>query len=256
MPAFVYNPVLDRSEGRALHLGFWRGEGLSWVAAPRALDREVLEAAGLVPGAVVVDVGCGLGSTLWEAAQRVADLELIGINLDEDQLRRAKELPFPQAVRWICADACVLPLPDASCTTMLCVEAAFHFSSRRKFLEEVVRVLRPGGRLVMTDLVPNPALRALKGTPVGREIERRVQAGAGPWPDFWGEEAAEILELEMLQEDDLSAATLPSWQHFLGRKPDADVQLPGDPIADACHQLGALQAVGFLKVILRVWKRR
>jgi ubiquinone/menaquinone biosynthesis C-methylase UbiE len=256
MPAIVYNPVLDRSEGRALHLGFWRGDGLSLVEAQRALDREVLAAAGLVPGAVVVDVGCGLGSTLWEAATLVSDLELIGINLDETQLGRVRGQSFPQPVRWLHADACALPLPDAFCTHLLCVEAAFHFSSRRKFLEEAARVLRPKGRLVLTDLVPSPALQVLKGTAAGRQIERRVQAGAGPWPDFWGEEATEIMELEEIHQKDWSAATLPSWRSFLGREPDANVQVPGDPIADACHQLGALQAAGFLKVILRVLQRR
>jgi MPBQ/MSBQ methyltransferase len=256
MPAIVYNPVLDRSEGLALHLGCFEEEGLSLVEAQRALDRAVLAAADLVPGSIVVDVGCGLGSTLWEAARQVKDLDLTGVNLDESQLLRAKTLTFPQPVRWIHADACVLPLPDAFCTHLLCVEAAFHFSSRRRFLEEAARVLRPGGRLVMTDLEPSQALRALKGTLAGREIERRVHAGAGPWPDFWGEEQLYVLELEERQQADWSRETLPSWRAFLGREPDADHQEPQDPIADACHQLGSLQEAGLLRVILKVFQRR
>jgi len=46
-------------------------------------------------------------------------------------------------LRWELADACRLPFPDASFNHVLCVEAMFHFASRRTFFAEAARVLSP-----------------------------------------------------------------------------------------------------------------
>lgn len=50
-------------------------------------------------------------------------------------------------------DATKLAFEDSSIDNMLCIEAAFHFSTRSRFFEEAHRVLRPSGRLVMLDVL-------------------------------------------------------------------------------------------------------
>jgi len=47
---------------------------------------------------------------------------------------------------------CRLPFPDASFNHVLCVEAMFHFASRRTFFAEAARVLKPGGAMVASDI--------------------------------------------------------------------------------------------------------
>lgn len=160
-------PALEHSFGRHIHWGYWPDPAAAQPDSPedygRAAERlsqELLAMADIRPGMRVLDAGCGFGGTLASLRAQGAGLDLVGLNIDARQLRRAAALAqegvgAPPA--FVAADACTLPFADASFDRVLAVECIFHFPSRSAFLAEVRRVLRPGGVLVLSDFVPAEA---------------------------------------------------------------------------------------------------
>ena len=102
------------------------------LAAPVATDR-------------VLDVACGTGAV----ARRIAPLvsATTGVDLNEGMLAVAGAAE--PAVDWLAADACALPIPDASFDLVLCQQGVQFLPDRASGLREMRRVLAPGGRLAL-----------------------------------------------------------------------------------------------------------
>jgi ubiquinone/menaquinone biosynthesis C-methylase UbiE len=159
--------------GRHIHWGWWeeggRGDGTlpDFEAAADRMCLQLFKAAALRDGLCVLDAGCGLGGTVATLDARYQGVSLTGLNIDARQLERARQQVRASpgnTVVFVEGDACALPFPDASFDVVLAVECIFHFPDRQRFFEEARRVLRPGGRLVLSDFVPRrrlvPALAA------------------------------------------------------------------------------------------------
>ena len=136
------------------NFGWWEeGTASGKEASDNLMAELVAMGRALEPAAParVLDVACGAGGTTRWLAEHVPGARLTAINLSEAQLAQARQRVPSAEVRYM--DGANLEFVDGSFDWVVCVEAAFHFDTRRRFLAEAARVLRPGGLLLVTDLV-------------------------------------------------------------------------------------------------------
>lgn len=111
--------------------------------APRVID-----AAQIRRGQRVLDVACGTGVLAQAVAERVGNSGMtVGVDVNEAMLNIARaKAPW---IEWHKAPAEALPLDDERFDSVLCQFGLMYFSDQRVALEEMMRVLRPGGNLAV-----------------------------------------------------------------------------------------------------------
>ena len=155
-------PATKRTRGLILDTG-WRYDLMEWFfdtflfrGKLRELRQRTAGLAHIQPGEIVLDVGCGTGTLAVEVARRVgAKGRVIGIDPGENQIARARsktsrlQLPIEFQVGVIES----LDFPDQTFDVVLSTIMMHHLSDtlKRQGLTEIIRVLKPGGRLVIAD---------------------------------------------------------------------------------------------------------
>ena len=119
--------------------------------------RRLAAAAAVRPGDRVLDAACGTGDLALAAAEAGAG-EVVGLDFSERMLERARRKS--PAIEWVNGDVLALPFPDGSFDAATIGFGVRNVADLERGLQELRRVLRPGGRLAVLEITrPRGALR-------------------------------------------------------------------------------------------------
>jgi arsenite methyltransferase len=163
-----------------------------------------LDLAALGPGEEVLDLGSGSGTDLFCAAVLVGNSgRVVGVDITDEQLAKAARLRdrdgFSQ-VELVEAHIEELPFPDASFDAVLSNGVINLSPVKGRVFEEAARVLRPGGRLAIADIVSGRALK--ERTRRNVELWAACIAGAIPRSKYLDAIEAQGLQVEEVRRND------------------------------------------------------
>ncbi len=213
--------ILEFYWGEHIHLGHYGtpAKRKDFLAAKADFVHEMVKWGGLdqLPkGTTVLDVGCGIGGSSRILA-RDYEFQVTGITISPGQVQRATELtPAGVSARFQRDDAMNLSFADGSFDVVWCIEAGPHMPDKAGFAKELMRVLKPGGILVVADWNQRDA--RVKPLVLWERWVMKQLLDQWAHPEFASIEGfAELLEATGLAQTasvttaDWTQETLPSW---------------------------------------------
>lgn len=185
--------------GGNIHVGYWTGEDdqTPLLEAINRLTDIVGEKLDLQPGQHLIDIGCGVGVPAIRLGQRV-DADITGVTISNWQVqeatRRVRAAGLRGQVQIEYGDAAALAYPDETFDAVLVFQSLQHANDRGQWLREMIRVLRPGGRVVLTEFVEEVPL-------TGEEADI-VRAGALQ-PPLRYEDVLEVIRINGMVVDEV-----------------------------------------------------
>ena len=203
-----------RYYGDSVHLGWYPAGTETLREATAKLTDLVIRLACIEPGGEVLDAGCGTGAPAIRAATTAA-CHVTGINVSRRQIRQGRLLVAQAGLAGrvsLCyGDALAMPFPDGAFRSVMCLEVATDIcgtpQARDRLLDEIWRVLEPGGTAGFCDLnlrqVPGPGEdRAVRALLYHSGAEMAVD-----WPAYFRKHGFDITSYADLHEE-----TLATWE--------------------------------------------
>ena len=154
--------LLAADHEKACCAAVYEHPGVRWLLGDElhpggeATTRRALELIGLQPGARLLDVASGRGDSALLAAREFGCL-VTGLEYGRHAVRGAQQAVdaagLGRRVGFTAGDAEAMPFADGEFDAVLCECSLCTFPNKRRAMDEMRRVLRPGGRLALADVV-------------------------------------------------------------------------------------------------------
>ena len=201
--------------GDEFHYGVFETAETALAEATAALTQKMKTGARIAPGDRLLDVGCGTGHQSCDLAQNEHAV-VLGITTSESGVAAATALATTRHLdnaRFELRDGTDNGLPDASFDVVWALESSHLMRDRQALLSESVRVLAPGGRLVLCDIIRHREIpfKEVRARRHDFAILRAVFGDAHMEPI--DQYAATLEELGMTVEntEDITGPTLPTF---------------------------------------------
>lgn len=218
--------------GEDIHVGLYQSpDEPIRDASRRTVDHLADRLGDVKPSDTILDIGAGYGGGARRLVDRLG-CRVICLNLSEAENERNRELNkeagVEDKIEVIDGSFEDIPVPDASVEYVWSQDAILHSGNRQRVLEEVDRVLKPGGRFVLTDPmraddcpegVLDPILARIHLSDLGSPGFYKEQAAKLGWSDLGYEDQAHqlvnhytrVLETTKAEESRLSGMISPDY---------------------------------------------
>ena len=138
----------------SIHLPLWQPGTRTLLEATTNGPIAMAKAARISSGQYVLDAGCGLGATAFWLAQRFA-VRVLGVSNSSSNIERCRQLAQDRdpghLTDFQVADLMHAPFPDEMFDSVWNLESINYLCPKRKYIQNVYRILKPGGTWVSTD---------------------------------------------------------------------------------------------------------
>jgi len=229
--AWTQDGILEYYWGEHIHLGYYTPAEMekgykkkNFIQAKYDFVDEMMKLGGISPAvdqnAKVLDVGCGVGGTSRYLAKNLGpNADVTGITLSPNQVKRAQELAVEQEVpnaKFQVMNALDMEFEDNTFDIVWACESGEHMPDKEAYINEMMRVLKPGGKFVMATWCQ----RDDREIPFDKKDERDLRFLYEEWthPYFISiEKYKEIIDATTLMNDvttaDWNEETIASWRH-------------------------------------------
>jgi len=229
--AWTQDGILEYYWGEHIHLGYYNKEEMAkgykkkdFIQAKYDFVDEMMKLGGINAAedstAKMLDVGCGVGGTSRYIAKSLGPkADVTGITLSPNQVKRATELAVEQGVenaKFTVMNALEMDFPDNTFDIVWACESGEHMPDKEAYINEMMRVLKPGGKFVMATWCQ----RDDREVPFDDKDKRDLRFLYEEWthPYFISiEKYAEIIDatgvMNEVTTEDWNEQTIASWRH-------------------------------------------